>query len=176
MGCDIHMYVEFQRPGGNVDYWRGWPRMNPGRHYELFGHIAGVRSPVEPVVPPRGVPEALSFHSRFDNTVFIDYEGDGKREGHTTPERAQRWVETAGCKYVLVREGDERPGWVTNPDWHSHTWLTLDEFREALTRTDAEAEREGYTTGTDEYWALVAAMKYLEIRGYTTRVVIWFDN
>lgn len=44
MGCDIHCYVEFQ------DYREHWNsfggRVNPGRDYDTFKKLAGVRSQV----------------------------------------------------------------------------------------------------------------------------------
>lgn len=51
-----------------------------------------------------------------------------------------------------------------DPEWHSHSWLSADEFAEALRRAEAEHP---------EYMALLAAVRAL---GPGARVVFWFDN
>ena len=48
-------------------------------------------------------------------------------------------------------------------DAHSHSWVTTEEFAEALNRADAEH---------DEYRAMLAAMRCLP----NARFVFWFDN
>lgn len=52
-------------------------------------------------------------------------------------------------------------------DWHSHSWLTADEFEEALTRASKQWEV------PKEYRAALATMREL---GSTARIVFWFDN
>ena len=126
MGCDIHCYVEFKKP--KYDFWDFFgDRINPGRHYNLFGHIAGVRRDTAPVVERRGVPDDMSWSAKDD------------------------WG---------------------GPDWHSATWLTVEEFELAIKRASGGDGPPVH----DSYWALLAAMKCLKDRGNEVRVVIWFDN
>jgi len=65
MGCDIHLHVEVK----HVD--KGWlhyahPKIE--RWYELFAKMAGVRNydnDVEPLYPPRGLPNDISEVTRL---------------------------------------------------------------------------------------------------------------
>lgn len=164
MGCDIHCYIEFRRRGDR-DNWGGWPRINPGRNYGAFGRLAGVRGQVGPIVPPRGLPSDLSFHARHDNELYICNE---PTEGCVTAETAKHYFEKCGSKYIM-RDG--KPIWVTHPDWHTHSWLTADEWEAAITFKSHFVQSAG-----DEYEAILAVMRFFESRGYDTRVVFWFDN
>jgi hypothetical protein len=70
VGCDIHMYAEFRRDGSE-HWWGIGKRWNPGRNYSLFGHLAGVRSVVDPVVEPRGFPEDAAWAARDDYHYYV---------------------------------------------------------------------------------------------------------
>jgi hypothetical protein len=50
------------------------------------------------------------------------------------------------------------------PDYHTHSWLTADEFQQAMQRAEAEHP---------EYLAVLAAMRAL---GPESRIVFCFDN
>lgn len=175
MGADIHMYVEYSpkayaKPeNGEKRYWYTFGgRINPGRNYWLFALLADVRGDGA-VFPPRGLPDNLAYASRDDNQLYItDSEGDN----YVKPEDAARWVADGSSTYVLKHDG--APGWVTHPDWHSHSWLTPGELAEVF---DAyAAEHRGEAVGV-EYYALLAAMRVLEDNGENdVRVVFWFDN
>jgi len=160
MGCDIHTYPEFAR--GDSEHWSPvGGRFNPGRDYDLFGKIAGVRTGEAPMFPVRGLPEALGYEASSDSQLFItDSEGDG----FTTPATAARWVAEGSSRYT-----DDTQRFVTRPDWHSHTWLTPSELRQTL---EAPARWEH----DPRYWALLAMLEELERRGGRARLVIWFDN
>ena len=54
---------------------------------------------------------------------------------------------------------------VSHPDWHSHTWLSADEFEKAI-----------QDLGNEKYRAALAAMRSFEADGLDARIVIWFDN
>jgi hypothetical protein len=160
MGCDIHCYVEYQKS----DYpgWRDFGgRVNPGRDYSLFGRLAGVRSGPA-LVEPRGIPGDLAWAARDDWFLFISESGGGD---YVTLAVAMGYAEH-GRKII---EQDGKPTWVEHPDWHTPSWLSVDEFEAALT---AESE----WPPNDEYWAVLAAMKCLRERGNEVRIVFWFDN
>jgi hypothetical protein len=165
MGCDIHMFVEYRQRMQGYDSWRSWgDRTNPGRNYELFGLLAGVRSDGdEQMVPSRGMPDDASFMATHANQMFITTEG----EGRCTLEQARHY-ETLGSTII---EQDGKPTWVTHPDWHSHSWCTTTEL-------DACLKRVHKLTGAwaMEYHALLAAMQKLEHYGCEVRCVFWFDN
>lgn len=161
MGCDIHVYIE-SKPYPDGRWWGFGGRLNPGRDYHVFGALAGVRCRDIEHIPPRGLPDDCAHQTWDDNHLRI-----AKREHDdelvAEPDRAAEWVAQGasvevqhyGCKYV------------THPDWHSHTWLTLEEWRAALARApDHDLE----------YDAVTAVLETLSRHRRPVRVVFWFDN
>lgn len=59
MGADIHARI-YQKEFG---YWYKKASFKLPRNYDIFGALAGVRSYIDPVVPPRGLP---SFMPEYD--------------------------------------------------------------------------------------------------------------
>lgn len=162
MGCDIHMYPEYRKVGR--DHWQSLARrMNPGRDYDLFNKIAGLRGDGEPVLPVRGMPANPSMMTKWENELFISDEGG---EECCTTKQAEQWITSGSSQYV-----DERKKSVTHPDWHSHTWLTSAEFRQIL-----ELPREIGWNIDVAYWGLLAMLEEIDRRAQETRIVIWFDN
>lgn len=158
MGCDIHCYVEYK--GVNRDRWSHFGgRINPGRNYDLFARMAGVRSDgvIVPVAPLRGFPDDAAYAATHGNWIFIC---DHPDENCCTKERAEYYFQCCGSRY----KNEERK-FVSNPDWHSHSWLTPDEFEAAIKESCGP-----------EYMAILAAMRCFESLGYQARLVFWFDN
>lgn len=62
MGCDIHSYAERKRRGK----WELIPDLHPfqWRNYTTFGFLAGVRSWIDPIDDPRGLPKDVSDEVR----------------------------------------------------------------------------------------------------------------
>jgi hypothetical protein len=172
MGCDIHMYLEFKDPNPQWvptgSPWRGWPRVNPGRDYELFGYLAGVRSSADPVVEPRGIPDDIAWETANDWFLRIndEYAARDDMSGYCTLAKAQEW---SAYGHKIINDDQGNPYRVEHPDWHTPTWLTLDEYTQAL----AKIKPEPYQMG---YWALLGAMKELAWYHMDTRLVFWFDN
>ena len=168
MGCDIHCYVEYQEPGSG--HWFGFGgEINPGRDYVVFGHLAGVRYGEVEHVEPRGVPEEISLETKWANQLYVD-DAHASSEGYCTREQAESWTNHGYSQYL-----DEAKTKVTQPDWHTHSWLTTDEFEEALAQATEAARTHGRGIDTG-YKALLAAMKVFSAAGRATRVVFWFDN
>lgn len=90
MGCDIHVHVEHKVNGiwskvpdtlGPVNPWYDSTRSQTNinqpniwdldRNYALFGVLAGVRSNINPILAPRGIPQDLS------QEVFDSYQAWG---------------------------------------------------------------------------------------------------
>ncbi len=157
MGCDIHLYIEYKHTEDNL--WSNFgKRINPGRNYGVFADLAGVRNSygVTPATVPRGYPEDAAFATADDYWLNVtEVEG----EGCCSPKQAEVYV-SYGSRY-----SDETKNFVSNPDWHSHSWLTPDEYAKAI---DGHAE--------PEYRAILAALRSFEADGYQARVVFWFDN
>lgn len=64
MGCDIHAHIEYKKG----DHWYYFAPASLPRNYALFAHMAGVRNygEVQPVAPPRGLPESVQEETRED--------------------------------------------------------------------------------------------------------------
>lgn len=171
MGCDIHMYVEYRQRMAEhhgSEKWYTWgDRFNPGRNYLLFGALAGVRDDtITPIAADRGIPEDASWGVDYANKIYIR-QNDDDTDGVDLA-TAQQWA-AHGSR---ITEQDGKPAWVTNPDWHSHSWCTADELSQVL-----EVVRQHYPNDLEvEYVALIAAMRALEHNGCEVRCVFWFDN
>lgn len=160
MGADIHCFIEYRKP--KADYWASFGgRINPGRNYEIFGRLAGVRSKLPPAIPLRGFPDDAGYWSRDNYHVYVS-ESETPVDGQASKANAERWVQQGISKWGP--SGTER-AWVTDPDAHSVTWMTPDEW-EPLTQGNSGPE----------YAAMTTAMRSIEAQGYQVRVVFWFDN
>jgi hypothetical protein len=192
MGCDIHMYLEYTdketlekskegKKNGNGElikpYWRDFGgRINPGRNYWMFGFLSkGVRSDFSNGIPAKGLPpfDELAYQSRNDSTCYIT-ENPGDNGDSVTLETALKWAEGGYRKIINNRDG--KPTWVEHPDWHSHTWLTTEEYKSAINKYKKYCKKDGEVDNPIEYMALLSAMKTFDKNGYVSRLVIWFDN
>lgn len=135
MGCDIHCYIEYRERDMSDREDKSWSsfggRINPGRNYLMFSLMAGVRGG-DGIFEVRGLPEGLGYYSNDDNYLYItaDKECNCGECKSVSVENAARWVEGGSSEYKNNREG--KPTWVSHPDWHSHSWLSLVEFRQVL--------------------------------------------
>ena len=177
MGCDIHMYVQYQnkesakqnKKEGRDPYWWGFGgQLNPGRNYTMFGILAGVRDdPMdeEKMFYPKGLPEFELSYAAKDGLYL--YVGDDNEEHTCTLEQAQRWGRR------IINDSDGKPWMTEHPDWHSHTWLTTKELAQAY-RWYKQVS--GYAPCL-EFRVLLKMMKELENKGENEVVVVfWFDN
>jgi hypothetical protein len=158
MGCDIHCYLEYKTPSWNA--WQSFGgRTRVDRNYQLFALLADVRNggQVSPVADPRGFPEDAGYAATDDNWLLIS---DGDGDGCCSVKEAERYVTACGSRYR-----DSTKQRVSHPDWHSHSWLTTDEFAKAV-----------ILAGGPECRALLAAMRSFETEGMSSRLVFWFDN
>ena len=178
MGCDIHMYVEYRErkkvkpKNGEEERWKSFgDRINPGRDYRMFTILAGVRGQSEYSLEPKGKIERenMGYSSRSDAFLYITEDPTG--DGSCNRETAEKYV-SYGCKII-------DNNWVEYPDWHSHSWLSTEEFREALERYKILFKEEWGSNGEAgiEYKAILSAMEALEDGGTNeSRLVFWFDN
>jgi hypothetical protein len=207
MGCDIHLYIEYKskKPqyDGRESTWHSFGKsINPGRNYAMFGLMANVRNcysdgklPV--LVEPRGMPEDAGYTATDDNRIYIS---ETESEDYVCMETAKRWVNSGSSKFI--NDNDGNPTWVTQPDWHSHSWLTTSEFESVLNKYleletgwhkvrveehNKMVERENIQPDSwayappsmvdePEYQVVLASLKWFEELGYDARVVFWFDN
>lgn len=173
MGCDIHVYVEAwkgEEPTSEYGFTALFPKIYLDRDYAMFARLANVRGSHENALPLRGLPSIIGYRARGDNILYVSKNGRGG-EKHVHEDDALRWVESGSSKVAWTR-GDGTIGAVTDPDWHSHTWMTPDEWDAAI--RDREAE-EAWPLSVG-YHIISDMMNGLRKRGHNARVVFWFDN
>jgi len=205
MGCDIHLYIEYKSKDGYDPAWQGFGgNINPGRNYAMFALMADVRNyysdgklPV--LVERRGMPDDAGYTATDDNRIYIS---ETKSEDYVSMETANRWVKSGSSKFINDKDGN--PIWVTNPDAHSHSWLTTSEFESVINKyleleagwhkdkvrveehnkmvkeeniqPDSWAYAPPSMVDEPEYQVVLASLKRFEELGYDARIVFWFDN
>jgi hypothetical protein len=163
MGCDIHLYIEHKHKDSEIGWWRsfgGEHRLD--RDYGMFARMANVRNygnGITPIFKPRGLPSDISWEAKDGNRILI-IDSDEAGEKEVTREQAERWVNSGSSKL----DGGFH---VTNPDWHSHSWLTSQEFEQCI---------DSFDSASTDYKAVLAVMRSFESEGEVTRLVFWFDN
>jgi hypothetical protein len=92
-------------------------------------------------------------------------------DGYCLVESAERWVEKGYSKWL-----DEGHTTITNPDYHSCSWLTASELRECF--DDCFKNEDGTYHGDYVEWlGLVSLCEGIESDGkHECRVVFCFDN
>jgi hypothetical protein len=160
MGCDIHAKIEFQPPYSN--HWSHFAEdLNLGRNYVLFAflvdqHFRGTGANIKGEVPERGLPT----------------DGDSYRT-YTEEQLNEMWTKRK------TENPDECIDEFRSGTWigqHTFTWLTPEEFENALTRYDEWSKNSEYHKPEPEYWAVHAMMKSLKDSGINNRLIIGFDN
>jgi hypothetical protein len=171
MGCDIHVYVEYSHDG---KYWNSLTENAGSRDYAMFGILAGVRYRELKLFDPKGLPNGeLSWQAATANILNIAPEKHPEfadTDGWTDRASAESWV-AEGLSTPMYIDGVLHR--VTNPDWHSHSWLTSDELSQCIEKYRAIPESK---KAPSEWVGILAAMKAIEENGDQTRVVFWFDN
>lgn len=186
MGCDIHLYLEYtnreeynkynqgirysspEKIKNVKPYWYSFvSNFSPDRNYAMFGILCeGVISSFEESFSVKGLPpmDELGYHSKNDAYMYITE--DGKGENECTLENAERWGNE------IIKDSLGNPRYTLQPDWHSFSWLTTQEFAKAIKIYD----KLGNFNIAIEYRAILAAMKMLEKGNNIARIVFWFDN
>ena len=206
MGCDIHLYIEYKSKKTEFDgYNPGWQSfggsINPGRNYAMFALMADVRNYGDDKLPVlvkrRGMPEDAGYTATDDIRIYIS---DVPSSRYVSTETAKSWVKSGSSKFINDKEGN--PMWVTDPDAHSHSWLTTSEFesifnkyleleagwhkvrveehnkmvKEENIQPDSWAYAPPSMVDEPEYQVVLASLKRFEELGYDARIVFWFDN
>ncbi len=167
MGCNSHTYIEYRRKEYANDGWNSLLQEEvDSRNYNLYAKMAGVRNYCEttPVSPPRGFPDDAGSAAKGDYYLRINDELAAKEyDGYVSSERASKWVSESIS--FFPPDGSNS---ISNPDWHSASWLTGEEFCSAVREIASD----------DIYWMAIAAMveSVNKADGYECRVVFWFDN
>ena len=160
MGCDIHGYIEYKTK--DSDQWWQWGNQILGpRNYGMFGLLANVRCD-GCVYPPRGFPRDSSIYDYW--LYVVDHATD---ENECTRNLAEEWVKNGSSFYE-----DETKIRVSDPDWHSASWLTTKEFERVMKKYEKLSDDDAESPFFVEYKAALAAMLCLP----NARLVFWFDN
>lgn len=187
MGCDIHAFVEFSpkpKEGEPKPEKRFWRPMGSEtyitRDYYLFATMCkGVRIDDLPhTFEPKGIAEHMGFYADMKHRLYIVDDEYTEDEYAATRKQADKWVELGYSKVLNEREGTVTS--ITNPDWHSYSWLTTDEMKEIpkMYKKNLKAADEDpswFKVGIT-FRAILESMKFYEKNGYDARLVFWFDN
>ena len=131
MGCDIHAYIDYGERSvecfGQIDICR---------NYLLFGYLADVRGGPA-VIEPKGLPDAVSWRVKYDAILMVMDDVNLPPGSYHCCTRAdadgwdgEEWRRNnPGAVYGYV---DESKTQVWHPDWHTHSWLTVDELERVV--------------------------------------------
>ena len=172
MGCGIHCCIEYapsrRSDESRWDYTPFSCDVNIGRDYDLYALMAGVRGEeaIVPVCEPKGQPEDVSAAFLLHSSCRIDDELAAQEvDGYCSREEAERWVKEGASLYI----GE---GAVTDPDWHSISWLNVAELEEVQRRYRLLRD-----TDHLQLSAVIAAMHALDNQqGGRSRLVFWFKG
>ena len=182
MGCDIHLRIEARRKvklhPTDAQKW-----YNIGiygefrcRVYGMFARMANVRAyddTYKVQFEPRGLPDDMtdwatceSFYLQItDNKEAVEW-----GEHYCLKKDAEKWVKRGCSKWV-----DEDHRRVTDPDLHSHSWLTTQELRQCF--NDCFKLGGAYHGDYSIWFGLVSLCEGIESDGiHECRVVFAFDN
>lgn len=145
------------------------------RDYVLFGLLAGIRSSLPPAIPPRGLPMDLSSEVFEHYYEFIFDEHDAPLY------RGFSWVSPQEAAVLLESGKSHAPpaeykklntrstlGYVSNPDWHSASWLWYDELLQVVP--------ESVMMANPTLRVLSDTLRSIEHLFGRGRIVFWFDN
>ena len=162
------------------------------RVYGMFAKLANVRNQwdFEPI-ELRGFPEDASYDTLqkyaylvLPDEKFEEWFPEDKEEmihysdysgTYISESKAQYYINTYGAK-ILKGGPNNKVKFVTEPENHSANWCTLSELEKCVNEIFFDEEIKKYTGDGGEWIALVYYMKGLEVAGYETRCVFWFDN
>ncbi len=170
MGCDIHLMIE-RKKGEQKWSAFSYSQMNPGRDYRMFTAMAGVRCYNDDIetMEPKGFPEDAGWATVNEHSFYVSEE-ETDESGYTSRESAERWVSQKIAEWV-----DDKKHRVTDPDAHSQSWLTPDEFEKCLNNVNGLCDTAKYPVDP-EYQAILAVLRTYEMLKYETRIVFWFDK
>lgn len=205
MGCDIHAYIEIVNKADSrgkpyVDCFGG---IRIGRDYNLFTLMAGVRGDqAQALFQPKGFPDPvidMSWQVRDDYCLYVVDEEKDEQENSCSRKQAEKWVKSGSSEWV----GEDKR-LVTHPDWHTPSWLNIEELdmvQNEYVKLMAKYSYKEYfdlqnKMKDEPQWAdmfermishfritphhklagVIGAMKGLRTDYCEPRLVFWFDN
>jgi hypothetical protein len=164
MGCDIHGYIEFRKPGRQK--WElAFQDTLGGRDYSLFAILAGVRG-----VPPKPLNGLEQAHWQAKGIPIFEF-------------GVARGLPDDLSEHMKIQWN---PEYYHNPSYGDLSvvkfWAWMDE-QEKMREAGWMDEEHGPGTYDEEYGGIesmmqssISMMEKLEAKGYETRLVFWFDS
>lgn len=202
MGADIHAYLQIMKPGAKRPSSYGHIKATGGRNYAAFGLMAGVRGSGALFLPRGLPPEGLGFDADWDFWLGVNDDATLDGERFCSRDRATGWVNGGASIWDEASKNDDGSyRRVSDPDWHSVSWLNADELQRVIEayakqgKSDFVAERKRHDemvakekdrfafaykeedfTKIAELEMTIAAMRAAEKAGYEAKLCFWFDN
>ena len=188
MGCNIRLKVLARIKGTNVDFSEYYFLSGSTflRDYRMYAKMAGVRNEgwlkEGEYFKPRGL---FPYMSEWSITDLLKYPVDFKDIEHLplilqdcsgenicTVEQKNDWIKRG----ISQKFGEYH---ITDPDYHSYSWLTGKEYHECLVdvvkRIDESDNLDNKSHPSVSWFALDAAIQKLEEK-YETVVIFAFNN
>jgi hypothetical protein len=162
MGCDIHCIIEYKHRESHDKSWDsfGFDSINPGRNYEWFANLAGVRGnpkDEEPLASGFGLPSDASFATKCKTTVYVNDENRASVE---------QWIKAGHVKWVdWSTDLSDKPNRVTHPDYHTYGWCDVKAWKKSVRGTK-----------NLQIKCMNGIIDTLVKNDCDVRVVFWFDN
>ena len=158
MGCDIHILTEFKNKDESSWSALHFQAINPGRNYDLFNVLSGVRGHNDNPIATSGWPKSVSYAAQNASGVRVNDENRAAAEG---------WVARGISKWLdFCTDMNGKPMYVSSPDWHSYGHCTIEQMSKALRKAGS----------SPEYRAMMAAARSLEKDGMDVRFLFFYDN
>jgi hypothetical protein len=179
MGADIHLFIEtIATEESQAEAWSDG-EIELVRDYDLFCALAGVRGDRPPLFAPRGLPRDVSS-AVFERYFLFILDAADRASGNWDGFRS---VDPAVAEGYLRSGKAHRPdpsyvkfnmtsplGFVSNPDWHTPSWLGQGDLRDALSTHKVEPPAA---------FLVVQDLLDVLVRRFpdrSARIVFWFDN
>lgn len=200
MGVDITAIIEFTDliycdKKSTLDSpelsWHHFGELNLGRNHELFEFMAGIRGE-SPIVPTRGLPANASYYTKISSLVryIEDKDEIEKLKKQQISDLTDRYSYRVMSKedisdyypsnsFIYFKEDGGYKDLIVSPWDYGHSWLLLEELKEAYSKMISERFRFGSSPICNNFWGIdptIAAMEALEADPQIkTRLVFWFD-
>ena len=188
MGRDIHLYLETDSKStsgfGEPESFAA-DRVWIPRSYRLFQALGGLErvdfrvcsfTPGEPrpIFAPRGLPDPCSDPVSRQYYLPIRFPDEDDPWGPfdvASPEQAARWVESGVS--IFADSPVRQNSLVSNPDWHTPSWLFEREVTAALAGCAYPEDELSL-----EFRAVLHLLRFFDqqLGPDRARIVFWFDN
>jgi hypothetical protein len=172
MGAELYFQVELSYAAPlRPSRWWHFARLRLSQDYLLFALLAGVRTEVLPdseleCLAPKGLPDNVTEASLAEDSLTVD-DGAAELEIPDTCSRAdaEEWVRTGMSRYL--HNGYS----VTHPDFHSHSWASLEELQLVCRRYEGAGGKDSVVVRS-----VLTMLESLQSAGLVSRAVFWFSG